>query len=227
MNGEAGKGDTYRRVNISKSGCNHDIIFGKEKPKLSIVTVVKDRTFMNDQGKGLYLFLNNIQSLGEFKETFDIDLVIVDNNSTDCKPENWVYNIFEHATILKVDGKTVGEARGEGCKVAKHNSVFFLDADMLIKDSYVLHRALACLRGNNPYTPHPFNLSRENEDLGLDGNNLQNIVLTKTMVDASGGFGRTNDMNMEGARIHSSLIGCGFGHSCFEQAPLFFHQWHP
>jgi glycosyltransferase involved in cell wall biosynthesis len=96
-----------------------------EDPEVSIVIIAYN------EGKNL---LSCISSLSDIKSSYKIEIIIVDNNSTDGTPD--IIKLFPIKYIYQ-PLKGVGNARQAGMNIAKGKYILNGDADCIYPSSYV------------------------------------------------------------------------------------------
>lgn len=226
---EAGKGDTYRKVNGDKYRNNFDNIFNKEKTGLSIIIPLKNRSRILHNGKTLTPFINCIDSLYyNLKNINNInyEIIIVDYMSDDTD-FSFLSDYKDYILIQKNKKWSLGEARNFGSEYSNFDYLFFLDADMLIWGGEVLKRGMDSLKNNQAYFPICNNI-RENGSTEEKGRATAfgNCFLTKKMVRETGGFFINKDWGGEDSHMYSQLQDLGYKINR-DNPGNFYHQWHP
>lgn len=129
---------------------------------ISICIGIKNRTMViTESGLVLNLFRNLIDSIVNASKNLDynIEIVIVDYNSTDVVLEDWIYDVVIGTNIeLNIIKLSYDEpfSRGKSLNIAgknaKYDNLFFCDADMLL-NSDVLNDGLNYIKNGKIYFP--------------------------------------------------------------------------
>lgn len=210
-----------------------------DNPSMSIIIVIKNRTDFKCIDNGveynLQLFKNNLNGLFSLLTNRDNwELVVVDFNSTDVNMSDFLqttftkYNNPKHFTyqLLTVNDALFNKGKGLniGAKHAKHELLFFLDADMLLTNRQIIETAYK-VTNKQVYFPvcinyeNPQHTKQSPRPTGKGNVFIRKSFLTSKQWPEYKQWGLEDDHFYEYFAKHKLVYR--------DYPESFFHQWHP
>lgn len=198
--------------------------------KLSICVTVKDRSRVETDEGILNLFPNCISSLADVLHlTDDVELVIADWQSTDWPVKEWIEDHILHAPIQLLNIKRKGFSKGFGlntaAKYATGDVLFFMDADMLIKDRRVIEDGINYITQGKVYFPIPFYYLDAEHSSGTFEKGVGNVFISKTVFNEVGGFPEYEKWGFEDLDFYDTVKKVR--NIVVQKEVRLQHQWHP
>ncbi len=141
---------------------------------LSICIPVKNRSKVPVEDGYLFLLPNNIKAISNYHSPKEIEVIIVDFNSTDWPLEEWIDDFKGEldVKVIKQEGPfSAGKGRNEAAYHAKHDTLLFLDADCLINAHAIDHGIKEVKKG---YVLFPYINYLDKKGKITEGANLSN-----------------------------------------------------
>lgn len=218
--------------------------------KISFCIAVKNRSVVNVQWNGvtknktfvpsyknkpvnfqLSLLKNFVASIVDAcPKGIGVEIVIVDFNSTDDPPENWIYKI-EKADNKNIDIVLVKSeesfSRGRGLNIASEKAtgdvVFFTDADMLISKEFIIQCFEIAFDNQKPFFPICYSYYTPFHQEGwIRSEGWGNLVIPRSYLSKISWWEK-NSWGSEDNHMKEQLEG----EFVREQGVCLYHQWHP
>ncbi len=228
-----------------------DLMYNKwQGKKMSFCIAVKNRSVVNVEWNGvtrnktfvssyktkpmqfeLRLLKNFVSSISNScPKGAILEIVIVDFNSTDDPPENWIYDIVGQSNddieivIVKSDEMF---SRGKGLNMAGEAAtgdvLFFTDADMLISKEFVIQCFEIALDNNKPFFPICYSYYTPFHKEGwVRSEGWGNLVIPRSYLPKISWWEK-NSWGSEDNHMKEQLEG----QYERQQGVCLYHQWHP
>ena len=186
----------------------------------SIITAIKNRTIIVDDGIEKPIYKKSIESLvGAYHLQEEMELVLVDFGSTDTDYQ-WIKDKNINANKIVVNEEfNLGKGRNIGAMAARGDKLFFLDADMLYPTRF-FDACMENLNGNIVYCPISI---EERSGEWLDAA-MGNIILKKEQFEKIGRWEERNTWGREDSEFFNRAIG--MFKTKRERLDGFIHQSH-
>lgn len=213
------------------------------KPVLSVCVSLKNRSLVSGKGRPRKIFPGCVASLASAAEELQavfreegstrsgdstkVELVVADFQSDDLPLADWIDDC-SGSLLLKVITVDGPFSRGRGLNVAiEHatsDSVFLLDADMLVPTA-LLHEGIMQCAEQAAYFPIFRYLDEDGEPAHLEIHSYGNAFAPKRLLDAVGGVPEFTSWGGEDDLLHAAIKK--IANVWREEAKGFLHQWHP
>ena len=160
---------------------------------LSICITVKDRSRVTWEGldETLTLLPNSIQSIGQHFSMGDkVEIIITDWASTDWPLEEWMPKICKNPyKIINIDkeGFSKGYGVNEAVKHAKGDTLFLMDADMIITSRKLVATGMKVVNHGGVFFPIPKYIVNKNDEFRYTCG-VGNCFIDKEMFTDIGGI---------------------------------------
>jgi glycosyltransferase involved in cell wall biosynthesis len=196
---------------------------------LSICTTVKNRSFVRVDGHELRLFPKCVEAIVRARdENMALELVVADWESDDWPLDQWLNAAAGPIPVrLQTLGGTFSRGRGmnTAANAARGNYLLFLDADALL-NPYVLRRGTELAQRGTAYFPMFFGFNEPEHQTGRwFDRGYGTCAISKKAFEQTGGWPEYRSWGDED--IHFWMNVSRLFPVVREQAPGFYHQWHP
>ena len=200
------------------------------KPRISIIIPVKNRSLVYATGRRLFLLPNTLQSIRWMtcKADEEVEILIIDFNSTDWPPAQWARHILSPlpCRVVQVDGPfSIGRGCNIGARHAKADRLWFLNSEMLVARN-VMSAGNVALSAGMGFFPICWGFKDAEHTTGewrIYGSG--HCMMTREHFAR---FGPWDEFKTHGKSDEIMLSRFSkAGLAVREQLPLYYHQWHP
>ena len=194
---------------------------------LSICTTVKNRSRVKTDKGMLFLFPNCLESIAKsLTLNDDVELIVADWESDDWPIRSWIESVVPHIPIhiisIKADGFSAGKGRNIAAEYCNGDSIFFMDADMMVNRQVINEGVRIVNNGGIYYPTVKYEVEHGKQIIHEGGGNL---FMSKDAFFKSGKWPEYWKHGFEDTDFAVQLKGV---------APIrinnklsIFHQWHP
>ena len=162
---------------------------------LSICTTVKNRSKVKTYKGRLFLFPNCMESLSKsLTLNDDVELVIADWESNDWPIKEWIEKTIPHIPIhiitIRSEGFSAGKGRNIAAEYCNGDTIFFMDADMLVNRQVINDGLNVATAGKIYYPTVRYEVENGKQIIHEGGGNL---FITKDAYFKSGRLSNYKD----------------------------------
>jgi hypothetical protein len=203
------------------------------KPEISVLINIKNRSKINFEGEERILFPNCIKSITDSIRRVNfqnkVEVIIMDWYSDDMPLEEWIYDVTQ-GIDLKIQKQMGAFNRGGGKNLlaimAEGDKLCFIDSDMLVPpELFVMCDAF--LKGEvGIIFPTCRYVERNGNICAFNPFGFGNMYLTKEIYNQIGGFEEDKTWGYEDIKFKQKADALGIKYKQID-VEGFLHQWHP
>ena len=198
---------------------------------LSICITNKNRSKVewDDLESPLTLFPNCIASIGRLFSIKDkVEIIVADWASTDWPLTEWMPSVCKSPyNIVNIDkeGFSKGYGVNEAVKRARGDTLFLLDADMILTSRNIVGTGMQVASQGGAYFPIPKYIVNKNGEFRYNCG-VGNMILSKELFNAAGGMPEYWRYGFEDTDFYKKLESMNVNIASRPE-DSFIHPWHP
>jgi len=177
----------------------------------------------------LTLLPDCIESIGKLFSINDkVEIVISDWESDDWPLEEWMPSVCKNPYKLvniESEGFSKGYGINEAVKHARGDTIFLMDADMLLTSRFIVGVGMQIAMSGGAYFPIPKYYTDQHGEFKYNCG-LGNVILSKELFNKAGGMPEYWRYGFEDTDFYKILENMGVRISSRPEES-FIHPWHP
>ncbi|NNJ26207.1 glycosyltransferase family 2 protein [Alienimonas chondri] len=205
-----------------------------ERPVLSILVSLKNRSRILDDGEELTLFPNCMRSIAEAAAALEatdgigpIELIVADFHSNDWPACKWLPAAAGELAwkLVRIEGPfSKGRGLNRAARYASNERLLLCDADLLLTPE-ILRRAIEIVDGGGAWSPIFQYLTRQGEPSSWEDLGFGPMAVSRSRFDEVGGLPEFESWGGEDNIFYERLEQVVTIRR--ERMPGLRHQWHP